>query len=66
MLMTYDEIRHCLKNSNGAEVSRTTKLTPKTLSCLRRGHVKTPSYETLVKLTEYFKANPVTVKGETD
>jgi DNA-binding Xre family transcriptional regulator len=62
MIMSYEEIRHCLQNSKGSDVSRATKIGNAALSRLRKGRVTHPTYRTLQVLTEYFQANPVEEK----
>lgn len=56
-MMRIEEIRAAMEGRNLAEMALETKLPRPTLSVIRAGKVK-PSYDTLVKLSDYLEKRP--------
>jgi len=59
MLMTVEDIVKALHRRSGNEVARGSGVHFVTISRIKNGHKKAPSYGTLEKLTRYFQENPV-------
>jgi transcriptional regulator with XRE-family HTH domain len=59
MLMTVEEIVKALHRRSGSEVARGSGVHFVTISRIKKGHKKAPSYGTLEKLTRYFQEHPV-------
>ena len=57
MLLTPEEITKKLQDRSTGAVSKATGIGMATVSMLRQGKIKNPRFETLKKMSDYFRIN---------
>lgn len=54
-MLTLEQIRHELQDRSPGKVAVATELRPATIIDIREGRTQNPSYETIKRLSDYFK-----------